>query len=87
MIRIPFTPAQNRPFQFQAVFDGRAHTVIVTWGLSGQRYYVNIYTLQGVRVLTIPMVGSPVGYDISLTAGYFNTKLVWRIQNGNFEII
>lgn len=78
-------PASN--FQFQATFDGQSYTVRITWNLFGQRYYVNIYTTQGVLVLSIAMVGSPPDYDISLTTGIFTTKLVWRIANNQFEII
>ena len=98
-IFVDFVPSASAPFQFQPTLDGAVYTAIVTWNLYGQRYYVNLYTLDGVRVLTIPLIGSvgnPVQVfedtgkavqDISLTAGYFTTKLVYRPINQRFEII
>lgn len=83
---VDFKPAANNPFQFQATLDGQLYTVIVTWNLFGQRYYVNVYTLGGVLIVAIAMVGSPLDYDISLIAGYFASKLIWRVQNGQFEV-
>ncbi len=84
---IQFTPSSTSNFQFQATFDGTVYTIIVTWNLFGQRYYVNVYTTTGTLVFCLPMIGSPNGYDISMTAGYFVSKLVWRVQSGNFEVI
>lgn len=84
---VPFLPTVSAPFQFQPTFDGSIYTVIVTWSLFGRRYVVNCYTLQGVLIFAVPLIASPLDYNISLTSGYFTTQLVWRIQSGNFEII
>jgi len=84
---VPFNPAPNANFQFQATFDGNNYDVIVNWNLFGQRFYVNIFTLAGDRVLSIPLIGSPNFYNISMTAGYFTTMLIWRPGTGNFEIL
>ena len=84
---VAFAPSPTAPFQFQATFDGNAYTVIVTWNLFGQRWYVNVYDLSQNLVVALPMIGSPPGYNISLTAGYFTTQLVWRVTTGNFEVI
>ena len=81
-----FAPTVRAPFQFQATLDGVIYTVIVTWNLFGQRYYINIYALDGTWIVTLPLVGSPPDYDISLTMGYFDTTLVYRVATGNFEI-
>jgi hypothetical protein len=59
-----FAPSQQAPFQFQPTFDGSIYTVIVTWNLFGKRYYVNVYTLDNVLVLTLPLISSPVGLNI-----------------------
>lgn len=96
---IDFTPSASAPFQFQATLDGAVYTVILTWNLFGQRYYVNIYTLDGTRVLSIPLIGS-VGspadvftktglavQSVSMTAGYFTTQLIYRPVNQRFEIV
>lgn len=84
---VNFVAPTVQPFTFQAMLDGITYTIVVNWNLGGARYYVNIYTIAGVRVLTIPMIGSPPGFNISLTAGYFVTQLIWRVQNNQFEII
>ncbi len=83
---VDFTPSPLVNFRFQAVLDGVQYTVVVTYNVFGQRYYVNIYTVQGDLVMTRPMVGSPPGYDISLTAGMFTSTLVYRIGHQQFEI-
>jgi len=86
-VLVPFLPTPTGPFQFQAVLDGQAYTVVVTWNLFGQRWYANIYTDDAVLLLAIAMVGSPLDSDISLTANYTATKLVWRPARGQFEVI
>lgn len=83
---INFNPSPNEPFQFQPTFDGKVYSVIVTWNLFGQRYYVNIYSLDNTLVVALPLIGSPPDSDISLTAGYFTTTLVYRAANAQFEI-
>ncbi|MBV8060464.1 MAG: hypothetical protein JO253_02920 [Alphaproteobacteria bacterium] len=84
---IPFNQSPTANFQFEATFDGKSYIVIVTWNLFGQRFYVNIYDTTGVLILSMPMIGSPDTKDISLTAGYFTTKLVYRVKSNNFEVI
>jgi hypothetical protein len=84
---ISFNPPPTSNFQFQATLDGQNYIVIVTWGLFGQRYYLNIYDTSGVLILAMPMIGSPTDYDISMTAGYFTTKLIYRVQSNNFEVV
>lgn len=84
---VTFAPQPGQPFQFQAVLDGEAYTAIATWNLFGQRWFLSLYTVDSVLLLSIGMVGSPLDYDISLTAGYTATKLVWRPARRQFEII
>lgn len=73
-------------FSFQATLDGGAYSVIVTWSIYAQRYYVNIYNLSNVLVLSIPLIESPTEYDISMTAGYFTSKMIFRAGQNQFEI-
>lgn len=84
---VQFNPSATANFQFQATLDGNNYVVIVTWNLFGQRFYVNIYDTSGVLILAMPLIGSPNNYDISMTAGYFTTKLIYRVQSNNFEVI
>ena len=83
---VPFLPSSSSPFQFQATLNGQSYNVVVKWNLAGQRYYANVFSSAGDRVATVAMVGSPPGYDISLVAGYFASRLVWRPSTGNFEV-
>lgn len=83
---IEFKPTSKSNFQFQATFDAANYNCIINWNLFGQRYYLNIYTLRGVRILTLPLISSPLDYDISITAGYFTTKLVYRGQTNRIEV-
>lgn len=81
-----FRPTATAPFEFQPTLDGQVYTCIATWNVFGQRYYLTCYTLAGDVVFNLPMIGSPLDYDISLTAGYFTSKLVWRSANNQFEV-
>ena len=84
---VDFAPRPGAPVQFQATLDGAAYTVQGTWNLFAQRWHANVYTPDAVLLVAIGMVGSPLDYDISLTAGYTTTKLVWRPARQQFEII
>ena len=83
---VPFSPSPNANFQFTPTLDGQQYTLIVTWNFAAQRWYINIYTLQGALVLCRPMTGSPPTANVSLTAGYFDTVLVFRVTQQQFEI-
>ena len=83
---VDFQPSSLSNFQFQAILDGNSYNIVVTWNMYGLRYYVNIYTTSGTLVLCKPLIGSPLGYDISITKGYFTSTLVFRDQNQQFEI-
>lgn len=54
----PFLPTATAAFQFQPTLDGAPYTLIVTWGLAGQRWYVNLYDQNGVRIVTLPLIAS-----------------------------
>ena len=82
-----FTPAVDSNFSFSPTLDGLQYTVVVTWGLFGQRWIMNLYTLQNVLIVTIPLTGSPDGYDINLVEGYgYTSTLVYRAPTNNFEV-
>lgn len=83
---VNFTPSASAVFSFQATLDSSLYAVTVPWNLFGQRYYVNIYDTSGSLIVSRPLVGSPLDYDISLTQGYFTTKLIYRQANVQFEI-
>jgi hypothetical protein len=84
---IQFTPSSTAPFAFQVTLDGAKYSVIVTWNIYAQRYYVNIYTTGNVLIVSLPLIGSPLNYNISLTAGYFTTQLIYRAPTQQFQVI
>lgn len=81
-----FTPNTQTTFQFQATLDGGAYNVEVTWNVTGQRWYVNVYGAANALVLSLPLIGSPPGYPISLTAGYFASTLVFYQATQTFVV-
>lgn len=86
MTVIDFAPSTTSVFTFQPTLEGTVYTCIVSWNLAGQRYYIACYSLAGVLVFNLPLIGSPVDYDISITAGYFATKMVFRAQSSTIEV-
>lgn len=62
--RYNFVPSDNAAFQFEPTLDGDVHTAIVTWNYFGQRFYINIFDVNNVRVLSEAVVGSPIGLNI-----------------------
>jgi len=82
-----FTPTVNQNFSFQPTLDGQQYTVLVNWSLFGRRWIVNIYNLQNALIVSKPLTGSPLDYDINLIEGYFTTStMVYRVSTNNFEI-
>jgi hypothetical protein len=59
-----FVPSRVAAFQFQPTLDGEPYTVVVTWNLFGQRFYVNVTALDGTLVCARPLIGSPTGIAI-----------------------
>ena len=60
-----FTPVPNTNFVFQPTLDGEVYNVVVTWNFAAQRYYINIYSLDGTLIVSRAMVGSPLGVNLS----------------------
>lgn len=83
---INFAPSNTSNFQFKATLDGQNYNCFVRWNIFGQRYYINIYSLQNKLIESLPLISSPDNYDISLTAGYFDTKMVFRGSSKVIEI-
>jgi hypothetical protein len=68
---IPFTPSTVSAPQFMPVLDGDTYVVSVRWNLYGQRYFINVYDLSGVRILTTALVTTDSGLTID--------SLLWDI--------
>jgi hypothetical protein len=86
---IPFNPSPTStpPFAFKATLNGQPYSVTITWNLSGQRWFLNVLTLQGVLVWTGASVPSPLNYDINIVNGFFGTSsIVLRAASNQFEV-
>ena len=83
----PFTQPPTEPFSFNATLDGSVYVVSVPFNIWSRRYFVTITNGNGDLVLNIARIGSPRGADISITAGYFTTMLVWRDPDQQFEVL
>lgn len=87
MTTVFFNPSVKANFQFQCTLDNQQYTIIVTWNMFGQRYYLNCYDNNANRIFTLPLIGSTDVNDINLAGGYFlSSTLVFRASTQNFEI-
>ena len=87
MALFPFTPSKSATFTFRPTLDGDAYACSVTWNLFGQRWYVNCYDTSGNWIFTLPLIGSPDNFDISITAGYFASTMVYRVSSNVIEVL
>ena len=55
-----FVQPPNSAFQFSPTLDGQVYNAFVTWNFFAQRYYINLYAINGTRVFTLPLLGSPI---------------------------
>lgn len=89
MTVIPFVISNTAtvPFQTVVTLDGNQYSLTVAWNLYGQRWYFTILDLSGNRILTMPLIGSPLTSDINLVFNVFQTStLVFREDSNQFEV-
>jgi hypothetical protein len=99
----PSTSTNAPPFQCQATLTGptanvtstdTVFTVVCTWNIYGQRWYVTIYDADNNMVVNRPLIGSPsiadVGVTVSpinLVGGYFTgSQLVYYEDTQQFVV-
>lgn len=56
---IPFTPSNLVVPSYLMTFDGQPYNLTVTWNVSAQRYYINIYDQNNNWIITTPLISSP----------------------------
>jgi hypothetical protein len=88
-----FSPSSTAPFQFQPTLGGNVYTLVVTWNIFGQRWYLNLYTSQQVPLYCAPLTGSPPDYNISIlppmdpTTGLpWTSTMCFREATQTFEV-
>ena len=82
-----FRPVPGGAFTFTPTLDGKVYVATVTWNVYGQRWYLNLFDQNANLVLSLPLIASPRDVDISLTAGYFASTLVFRDTSQQFEVL
>ena len=60
-----FQPTATAPQQFNATLDGDPYTILVTWELFDQRYYINVHDQTNTLVVCEPVIGSPTPLDLA----------------------
>ncbi|HQT24968.1 MAG TPA: hypothetical protein PLK99_00015, partial [Burkholderiales bacterium] len=78
MTLIPFTPSNAvvPPFQTLMVLDGSTYHAVATWNVYAQRWYLTLTDQNGNLAWNGPIIGSPMGFDIPLAPGIFQTSTV-----------
>jgi hypothetical protein len=62
-----FTPSRTSIFRFRPTLDGQAYSATCTFNLAVQRWYINLFASNNVRVLSKPIIGSTDRIQTSLT--------------------
>jgi hypothetical protein len=83
---INFNPTTNSNFQFSATLDNNVYNVIVTWNLFGARYYVNIYDLSSNLIVSTPLIGTPLGYNIDALTSANNIAYATTETNFTYTV-
>lgn len=83
----PFIENSQTNFKFSPVLDGIAYNAVVKWNFYALRYYVELYKADGARVFNLPVIGSPDTANLSIAAGYFTNKLIFRTSQNRFEVL
>lgn len=58
-------PSNTQAPSFSPILDGDPYTVVVTWNVSAQRFYINIYSVGGTLVCSVPLIASTSGVPLA----------------------
>ena len=64
---IPFTPSNLVAPKFRIPLDGNDYDLVITWNVSAQRYYINIYDISRRWIITTALVASPPARAVAAT--------------------
>src|SRR5262245_32463407 len=82
---VPFIPSNTVTPAFFADLDGRPHRVVITWNVSAQRYYINVYDTNGLWIITVPIMTTPPARSIaSLVFDPFQHVMVAKMVDPQF---
>ena len=72
----PFIPSDVAAPTFRPLLDGWTCTVVVTWNVAAQRYYINVYNYDGSLAVARALVESPPGLALVDLAWDANRNVV-----------
>lgn len=70
---VPFRASNTSAPRLTVQLDYQDITMMVTWNVAAQRYFINLYTLDGVWICTVPMVETSKGQPV-LTMVYDSSQ-------------
>lgn len=75
----PFIPSNIQVPKFNAILDNTTYTITVTWNVSAQRYYINVYTTDGTWIITTPLVSCPPARAVN-SVSWDSTRRVLTVE-------
>ena len=83
---IPFIPSNIVTPSCSVNLDGDAHDIKITWNVSAQRFYINIYRkTDEAWIITEPLISSPPGHDVnSVEYDPFNAIVLISLVRGDY---
>jgi hypothetical protein len=61
---VPFLPSNIKTYEFLVKLDGLDCKITTTWNVSAQRFYINVYQVDGSWIVTVPVISSPPSRSI-----------------------
>jgi hypothetical protein len=65
---VPFLPSNLYQPKFLVELDSQDYEIRITWNISAQRYYINVYGLDGTWIITVPLLATPPARRIASAA-------------------
>ncbi len=85
-----FTPSDTAvpPYSFTFSAEGNTYTGQATSNMAGQRWYLQIYDISEVLVISHPLISSPVGAPQNLAPGVFaRTVVSYNEANAQITVV
>lgn len=87
IIPLVLSATATPPFQTLVTLDGIAYNLSIFWNFAAQRWYMSLTDSAGNIAWTGALIGSPLGYDVPLAAGIFQTStIIFREDSSQFEV-
>src|SRR5215831_14631339 len=61
---IPFQPSNISAPTYMVTLDGNQYTMVVTWNVASQRYFINLYDVNGTLIFCVPLVTTAIGRPV-----------------------